>query len=397
MTNRRVAPGNNSPDRWSASTLVLGAGFGLTGTGTVMLGVLLPLLSQQWGLRDDAAGFLLFLQFLGSSTGAILSGPNRVRSIMAGYGLLVASAGALAFAGSQSAFVFFFCFGAGLGMIMTSTSLLISDRYGDHRAVLLERLNFAWAVGATAAPILFLPFLRSANPRPLFFIFQGLFLLLFVWVVLRERQTDPPPPSPPDEARPHGAAIAGSLLPLVVLAMCAVGVDSSLSGWLTTYSHRADPGHAGAAALTTSLFWLGIMVSRLIFSTSLLAIIGRQRVLRVALWGVAASVVLLIAVHSLVLIQVASGLCGLFIGPLYPLVLSFLLERSPRGWVFAMAGIGSAFFPWLTGVLSAHLGGLRYGLIAPCGAAFLMVFLLPVTFRLAPSSSIAEQDAACQG
>jgi len=26
-----------------------------------------------------------------------------------------------------------------------------------------------------------------------------------------------------------------------------------------------------------------------------------------------------------------------------------------------------------------------------------MVFLLPVTFRLAPSSSIAEQDAACQG
>jgi len=56
--------------------------------------------------------------------------------------------------------------------------------------------------------------------------------------------------------------------------MCAVGVDSSLSGWLTTYSHRADPGHAGAAALTTSLFWLGIMVSRLIFSTSLLAIIG---------------------------------------------------------------------------------------------------------------------------
>jgi fucose permease len=94
----------------------------------------------------------------------------------------------------------------------------------------------------------------------------------------------------------------------------------------------------------------------------------------------------LIAVHSLALIQVASALCGLFIGPLYPLVLSFLLERSARGWIFAMAGIGSALFPWLTGVLSAHLGGLRYGLIAPCGAAFLMVLLLSVTFRSATPS-----------
>jgi fucose permease len=252
---------------------------------------------------------------------------------------------------------------------------------------LLERLNFAWAAGATAAPILFLPFLRSANPRPLFFIFQGLFLLLFVWVLFREQQAVPHSTTLPDELRPPRAAIAGSLLPLVVLAICAVGVESSLSGWLTTYAHRADPEHAGGAALSTSLFWLGIMVSRLTFSTSLLAIIGRQRVLRATLFGVAASVALLIAVHSPALIHVASGLSGLCIGPLYPLLLSFLLERSPRGWIFAVAGMGSALFPWLTGLLSAHLGGLRYGLIAPCGAALLMVLLLPVSLREAPSSS----------
>jgi fucose permease len=228
--------------------------------------------------------------------------------------------------------------------------------------------------------------LRSANPRPLFFIFQGLFLLLFAWVLLRERHTDPYATSSADESRPPSAAVAGSVLPLVVLAICAVGVESSLSGWLTTYSHRADPEHAGGAALTTSLFWLGIMVSRLTFSTSLLAIIGRQRVLRATLFGVAGSVALLIAVHSPVLIHVASGLSGLCIGPLYPLLLSFLLERSPRGWIFAVAGMGSAFFPWLTGLLSAHMGGLRYGLIAPCGAALLMVLLLSVSLRPAPPS-----------
>jgi len=387
MTNQSGGPLEDSPDRWSVSSLVLGAGFGFTGAGTVMLGVLLPVLSQKWGLRDDTAGFLFFLQFLGSSLGAVLTGANRVRSILTGYGLLVVSACALAFAGPHSSFAAFFLFGTGLGMAMTATSLLISDRYGDHRAVLLERLNFAWAAGATAAPILFLPFLRSANPRPLFFIFQGLFLLLFVWVLFRERQADPRPAFTQDESRPRSPAMAGWLLPLVVLAMCAVGVESSLSGWLTTYSHRADPEHTGGAALTTSLFWLGIMVSRLTFSTSLLTTIGRQKVLRITLWGAAASVALLIAVHSPALIHVASGLSGLCIGPLYPLLLSFLLERSPRGWIFAVAGMGSALFPWLTGLLSAHLGGLRYGLIAPCCAALLMVLLLSVSLRPAPSSA----------
>ena len=56
------------------STAMLSGGFSLTGAGTVMLGVLLPTLSQQWGLRDDQAGLLLFLQFFASGLGAIVTG-----------------------------------------------------------------------------------------------------------------------------------------------------------------------------------------------------------------------------------------------------------------------------------------------------------------------------------
>ncbi len=365
------------------SSLILGAGFGLTGAGTVMLGVLLPVLSQKWGLRDDAAGFLFLLQFLGSSLGAILTGANRVRALMIGYGLLGVSACALAFAGLYVSFAVFFFFGLGLGMAMTATSLLFSDRYGDDRAAKLERLNFAWSAGATAAPVLFLPFLHMASLGPLFFTFQGLFLLLFVWVVLRERQEAPCGQLIVNASRAQNPAPLGSLLPLVVLAMCAVGVESALSGWLTTYSHRADSRDAGGAALATSLFWFGIVLSRLAFSTRLLAIIGRRRVLHATLLGVAASVALLIAAHNPAPIRVVAGLAGLCIGPVYPLLLSFLLERSPRGWIFAVAGMGSALFPWLTGLLSAHYGSLRYGLLAPCGAAVLMVVLLSTSLRRA--------------
>ena len=351
-----------------------------------MLGVLLPALSERWGLRDDAAGFLFFLQFLGSSLGALLTGANRARSLLVGYGVLVVSAGALVFAGPVLAFVVFFFYGLGLGMAMTATSLLFSDRCGDDRAAILERINFVWSAGATAAPMLFLPFLQKGSLVPLSIIFQGLFLLLLIWVFFRERLATPVLELNSIAMPPQSRPTLLFLLPLVAMAMCAVGVESSLSGWLTTYTHRADPGNLGWAALATSLFWFGVMLRRLVFSTRLLAIIGRRNVLLGTLSGVALSVALLMAAHAPVAIRAASGFAGLCIGPLYPLLLSFILERAPRGWIFFVAGLGSAFFPWLTGLFSAHFGSLRFGLVAPCTAALLMIALLPLSLRLTGSS-----------
>jgi MFS transporter, FHS family, glucose/mannose:H+ symporter len=388
MTNHSDSAVESSHGR-TVSSLVLGMGFGLTGAGTVMLGVLLPALSQKWGLRDDTAGLLFFLQFLGSSSGALLAGTNRVRSLGGGYGLLVLVACALAFAGPRTAFPVFFLFGLGLGMAMTSTSLLFSDRYGQDRAVVLERLNFGWSAGATAAPLLFLPFLRMSSLGPLFFSFQGLFLLLLVWVIFRERNEEAREAPLRVAAQVEGPAHVGSMAPLVVLAMCAVGVESSLSGWLATYSHRADVAGIGGAAIATSVFWGGIMLSRLAFSTRLLAMMGRRRVLYITLWGAAASVALLVGAHSPVVIRLAAAMAGLCVGPLYPLLLSYLLERSSRGWIFAVAGLGSAIFPWMTGYLSAYYGSLRYGLIAPCCAALLMILLLTVGLRAVKGRELA--------
>ena len=368
-------------ERWAGSgrsSLVLGAGFALTGAGTIMLGVLLPVVSQKWGLRDDQSGLLFFVQFMGSSLGAIFSGRNRVRSMAVGYGLLVASACALAFAGRESLFVTFFAFGLGLGMAMTSTNLLVSDRAGDERAAKLERLNFEWSFGAMLAPLGLAPFLRSDDLRMMFFTFAGLFLLMFLWVVFRERQG----PSVAEGAERGGARAAKgrfagvlSLMPLLLLAVCAVGAETALYEWLTTYSHRASPLEFGGGAIATALFMLGVVCSRLIASTRLLAKLGRNGTLWLSLLAIAIALAALIAVPHRLVIDLAAALAGLGIGPLFPLVLAYLLERTPEGWVLAVSGLGSIIFPWLTGVLSAHFGSLRYGLLAPCGAALLMILV----------------------
>lgn len=374
------------------SGLVLGAGFSLTGAGTVMLGALLPVLSLRWGMRDSTAGLLFFLQFAGSASGAILSGSNRVRSLTAGYALLVLSTCALALSGSSVPFALYFFYGLGLGMAMTSTSLLISDRAGDRQAPRLQALNFVWSAGATAGPLLFVPFLHRGGIRSIFFVIMALFLLLLAWVVFRERCQ--PAQSPLLKSQSPISAPIGQLLPLLVLSLCAVGIETSLSGWLTTYSHRAGLGSMAGAALATSLLWFGGMFSRLAFSTRLLTKIGRRATLQASVWGVLASAAVLIAAPYPAVILSVAAIAGLCIGPLYPLLLSFLLERSARGWIFAVAGIGAAFFPWLTGLLSSHFNSLRCGLIAPCAAALLMAFLRPLALRPAtPAESAASIPA----
>ena len=171
------------------STAMLSAGFSLTGAGTVMLGVLLPTFSLRWGLRDDQAGLLLFLQFFASGLGAVFTGLHRVRSLAIGYALLATTLGLLAFNGSKIAYAAFFFYGLGLGMAMTSTSLLFSDRWGDDRAAKLEWLNFAWSAGATAGPLCFLPFLHQGNFRWLFVSMMMLSVAMLVWVVLLEHDS----------------------------------------------------------------------------------------------------------------------------------------------------------------------------------------------------------------
>ena len=229
------------------------------------------------------AGLLLFLQFLGSAMGAVLTSSNRVRSLTIGYGLLVAATCALALAGANAPYAVFFFYGLGMGMVMTSTSLLVCDRAGDNRAAKLEGLNFVWSVGATAGPMLLLPFVRRTDVRNLFIALFVLFLLLLVWTVVMERREIAP--AQMSQPAPTAPASFRFFLPMVLLAMCTVGIEAALSGWLTTYSQRAGLRSLAGAALATSLFWLGGMLSRLAFSTRLLAAIGRRATLQAGIWG----------------------------------------------------------------------------------------------------------------
>jgi MFS transporter, FHS family, glucose/mannose:H+ symporter len=383
MATNRIEP-RSVTQQSRLSTAVLSAGFSFTGSGTVMLGVILPAISKQWGFQDSQLGTLLFLQFFGSGLGAVFAGLNRIRSIKIGFGLVSVALCTLIFTGSRYSYSAFLIYGIGLGMAMTATSQLFSDVWEDNRAAKLEWLNFVWSAGAMIGPICFLPFLRQQAFQSVFVLMLSLFVCIFCLVMLIGRVEPKITVSRIVKAPSPAARIAFSAF--LVLAMCFVGVEASLSGWLTTYSSRAGIHSLAGASVATSLFWFGEMASRLIFSTRLLANVGRAAILTSGIFGVTATTFALIGFPHPWSILILAGAAGYFIGPLYPLALSYLMELSPWGWFFAAGGIGAAIFPWMTGLISERFHSLRFGLVVPCVAGLMMIVINVLALRALESN-----------
>ncbi len=329
----------------------------------------MPVLLLRWSLTDRGGGFLFFMAWLGASLGALFSKGRAARSIAAGALLAAGSCAGLLLAGREIAPLLLFCYGLGLGITMTAISLYRAEQAGPRRAQELNRLNLLWALGAVSCPLLATHALRTSSPGYLFFTLGALLALFAVWTAFARYSTDSKAPSRPFSVLPATPVI------LSVLSALIVGTEAALGGWLTTYAGRTDHSILGAVT-AASTFWAGLLVSRALHSTRWFGSFPVGRTLRAYSILLAASLILLTLVtHPLALLTL-SFLLGFTLGPLYPLLLAFVLARFRGNSVFLSAGLGSAVLPWLTGVLSSSAGSLRAGLAVPCAAGCALLWFV---------------------
>jgi MFS transporter, FHS family, glucose/mannose:H+ symporter len=354
------------------SGIVIYLSFAATGVGMALPGSVLPTLLAQWSLTDRQAGLLLFLGWLGSSLGALVVRASRVRSL--GWGTLLAALGAfgMAFSSRSSCFLCMAIFGLGLGMTMTSTSLLQSSRNAERRGAELNRLNLVWALGACICPTLAEHSLRVASARVIFSSLGTFFAIVRLWILAFER--DPAAIVPISEPSRNRRSLSLWPLSLVILILLPTGIESSMGGWIAAYVQRTQQTIA-TTVTAGSCFWVGLMLSRTLASTILLMRRSERLVLTQSLCTVVAGAMLLIASKASVGILPGVFLVGFGLGPVYPLLLAIALQYSENTAIFFIAGLGSAFFPWLTGTVSSSTSSLRIGLLVPLAASVLMLAL----------------------
>lgn len=346
--------------------------FAASGIVTVMLGPLLPSLITRWHLQDAQAGTLFTTFFLGQLIGAWFATRDLRLSVLLGATLTAAGCAALAWASFHTAHLALFAAGLGLGSGLTAGNV-IAGTSTTRRARTLALLNVSWSIGAIASAAL----IRACAPygARLFFLLTASLLALggLFAITLPRILTDTPPRAPQPTRIP---------LPALTLAIFAasmllyIGNENALGGWLPSFAIRNSP--AIAASTIALLYWLSELLSRLLMA-ALLSLVTESVLYRASLaLLLLTQIALILTPHpSPAFVLAATILNGAALGPLYPLIVSFLLARTGQharlGRLFALASIGGATLPWLTGVVSTRFGGLRPGLLVPAAGALLML------------------------
>jgi fucose permease len=162
------------------------------------------------------------------------------------------------------------------------------------------------------------------------------------------------------------------------------GLETSLSGWLTTFALRYGDRTLAVSEYTTLLLWLSLTLGRVGASAVMLRV-GERTVQRWGLMLAAVFTVGLAMAHSAVTIAGFAVVLGLSLAPFFPATWALLMAERPTarqaGVVLAVSGLGAAALPWLMGVVSTKTGSLQVALALPFAAAVGLLGMSLVALR----------------
>lgn len=382
-----TAPTHHAPTHHDGvagpSVAWLAAGFLLAGLGTVVLGPIMPTLLHDWRLTDQQGGLLLAAHFVGSFLGGV-SVPRRLRlGVLGGMAFACVGFGAFALSGGLlSGAAWLFVSGFGLGLIIASTNIVVGRRYREHTGSALASVNFFWSLGAVLCGLITAAVLPRFHLREPMLVFAGLFLVTALGGVLN--------PSRDASSETESLAVDLPQLPAQLLIRFGVllflygGLETCMTGWLTTYTIRFSDVRLLGGQSAIVLLWSALTVGRAVSSAALRVM--RETTLQ---WiGLGLSVLwiaALVTTHHGPLLSLYSVLLGLSLAPFFPTTFALLMKRHPTareaGLILAVSGLGAALFPWMMGFISTQSGSLRVAMVVPMALALALLVLSGATNR----------------
>ena len=393
MPSETQIPAKTPPVSQRAIFYLLCAGFVLNGIVICLIGPILPVFRDKFGLDDSRAGLFSTMQFSFSLAGVLISSPLTaakgfkpaitlgVAMLGIGFALLNAPTFALALAASA-------IYGLGYGFATPGTNLWVGESYGPRRASALNIMNLAWGAGAISSAPLAMIAIRASRVTLLLYIVGAICLTLAIFLF---RMNFGGPPREEVLSRPSEIpAIAGTRVAVLlgILFFVYVGTEVGTSYWAAVHAERAAAWTSNTFTLAPMFFFAGLLGGR----GAAAAILLRLKEATVAIGGIllaAAGELLFLCAHSAVTLFAGAFFAGLGLASLYPIYIAWLSKwfgeraRKVGGIMFALAAGGASTMPALVGVVSRYAGSLRIGLLVPLGGCAVM---LAVVGLLRPNS-----------
>ena len=365
----------NSPE--IPSLRVMNGAMLLAGLATMLLGPILPVLSHRWSLTDSQAGLLLLAQFTGATLGGATVSKRLPRAFLTG--LLSGFAGFLAFAVAPVPLVAYaglLVGGFGVGRIIASVNIIAGDRYTHHRGSALARLNISFSLGCLLSPLLAAQLAPRIGLAALLSGFAALFLLLGALYSPELRHAAPEPAAV--NTLTSSSLLSQTFVLFALILFLYGGLETCLSGWLTTYALRYGGASLLLSQYTMVLLLSGLTAGRAV-ATWLLKHVREATLLRISLAASMACAAGLASAAQSPSIAALAVLLGICIAPIFPTSFALYMATRPTarqaGLVLAASGLGAAAIPALMGVISTRSGSLRLALGLPVATAAALLLI----------------------
>lgn len=387
-------------DSSSLRRLTLSAQFGffVIGIICVLLGLVLPILSERLSLNDAQAGTLFLAQFSGSITGTLFSGRLIRRlgfadSLLIGFVLMVVGIPGLNAWDLTLCRLAIFTYGLGLGIAIPATNLLAIELTPlSERVAAANFINFCWGLGAIASQ----PFVGllafGGNLLPVTLVLDGALIAVGVLLVFSGRGVEHKTEFA-DSGRISIARIWSSPLAWLIAAFnfLNIGVESGLGGWLTTYSERLEA--EGKMWLNSTI----VFFTFLVIGRGLAAIASRRlsenRLLLICSLILTLGVALILMTGSPAIPILGAATAGLGTSAIFPTNMVrfariFGTEATRNAMpLFIMGTIGGATLSWMVGFVSTRSGRLETGIVVLLAAAALLT-VLQILFCFTPFTRV---------
>ena len=375
----------NAASRQRYLLILLFAGFFLTGLEITLAGPLLPQFIARWSLTDSRAGIFFAVQFSASLAGVWISSLithyfGTRTPLLAGYFAMAVGLATVNSLSMPVALLALGCLGLGYGLVVPPTNLTVAQLGGAKSASLVSLVNFAWGAGAVScSPLVLLALKNAMLPQFLlaFAAFGALLTFGFFFAHVPESSHNE------QESATGGTVDTGVATTIVLAALffLYVGIEVCLGSWAAEHTKRLPFSGTSLATVAPMFFYGGLMTGRAA-APVILARIREYRLVLSALLAVLAGNTLLVLAPNQAVAFASLLIAGLGCATIFPIYVAWLSRwygrRANRvsGIMFSMSSVGSAVAPWLVGVVSAHMGGLRIGLLVPLVSAALMFVLL---------------------
>jgi MFS transporter, FHS family, glucose/mannose:H+ symporter len=351
--------------------------FFVSGISTILIGQVLPILSDGFGLNDLQAGYLFPAQFGGSILGTLLTnwfGRRNKFVLAAVIGCVAMAVGmtAMNLVSFEGCLAGFFVNGLGIGLTLPSINLLVLEMNPRKGASALSILNFCWGIGAIVCK----PFVDATATKGSIFV-TTLFLAVpllagAALIALLPRGAEMPvenaQPDLPD-AKPVAIWTTALAWTIAIFNFVHIGFESGIGGWLTTYSDRLQGEPVVHLFSPTFLFFLFFVAGRGV-APIFFRFLTENQVLFLDIGLMIAGMLMILSAGSLIWLGIGAAISGFGASSVFPTNLSrFTRIFGPTATrratpLFVSGTLGSAAVTWLIGFGSNQAGNLRAGMFA---------------------------------